>query len=541
MDSMEKLAKAFRDTSELVWTENGARSYTSASIKNNVLRLFYEVSATHKQIVDTYKDVGSLTKRWGLFQTEWRKRFVRVYKQSDEATQKLLLRLLVMIRDPRKGMGERAMFRGVLYDLYRDKLINPLHLASVIAEHGRWDDLISVFVKVKEGRRFIAKLIVIQLNEDVKNMEAGNPVSLLAKWMPKENTSSKQTRRAAHLFIREFGVSPRRYRKVISSLRRHINLVESDMSANRWGEIDYEKVPSLALVKYRNAFIEHDRDRFDEYLDDVLEGRKKINASVSSPAQLIAKIRQALLRLKYNASWGSSLELEAVVAQWNSLPTLNLAKPMLPICDVSGSMFTDAGGGADCVDVAIALSILLSQTNTGPFKDVILTFSSDPQIVDMSGLTITEKVAKLIDSEWGNSTNIGSALRLILQMAQKANYPKGSILPDLVVFSDMEFDAEESDYSETVFETLRREYEDAGYEFPKVYFWNISSNGRALLPLKESENGVIELSGYSQHLFKLLTSETRDAFVVLAEELSAPTWDDAEKLWKPLTSPKKSV
>lgn len=530
MDSMEKLAKAFRDTSELVWTENGAPSYTSASIKNDVLRLFYEVSATHKQIVDTYKDAGSLTKRWGLFQTEWRKRFVRVYKRSDEATQKLLLRLLVMIRDPRKGMGERAMFRRVLYDLYRDKLINPLHLASVIAEHGRWDDLISVFVKVKEGRRFIAKLIVLQLNEDVKNMEVGKPVSLLAKWMPKENTSSKQTRRAAHLFIREFGVTPRRYRKVISSLRRHIKLVESDMSANRWGEIDYEKVPSLAMVKYRNAFIEHDIDRFDAYLDDVLEGRKKINASVSSPAQLIAKIRS-----------GSEDEEKVAVAQWNSLPTLNLAKPMLPICDVSGSMFTDAGGGADCVDVAIALSILLSQTNTGPFKDVILTFTTTPSIVDLSGLTITEKVAKLKNSDWEGSTNIGSALRLILELAQKANYPKGAILPDLVVFSDMEFDAEESYYSETVFEELRREYEDAGYEFPKVYFWNISSNGRAQLPLKESENGVIELSGYSQHLFNLLTSETRDAFVVLAEELLSPTWDDAEKLWKPLTRPKKKI
>lgn len=530
MDSMEKLAKAFRDTSELVWTENGALSYTSASIKNNVLRLFYEVSATHKQIIDTYKDAGSLTKRWGLFQTEWRKRFVRVYKHSDEATQKLLLRLLVMIRDPRKGMGERAMFRGVLYDLYRDKIVNPLHLASVIAEHGRWDDLISVFVKVKEGRHFIAKLVVLQLNEDVKNMAAGNPVSLLAKWMPKENTSSKQTRRAAHLFIREFGVSPRRYRKVISSLRRYIKLVESDMSANRWEEIDYEKVPSLAMSKYRHAFNEHDNLRFGAYLDDVLEGRKKINASVSSPAQLIAKIR-----------WGSEDEKKVSVAQWNSLPTLTLSKPMLPICDVSGSMLTEVGGGACCMDVAIALSILLSQTNTGPFKDVILTFSSIPKIMDMSGLTITEKVDKLEKGEWGNSTNIGSALRLILQLAKKANYPKGSILPDLVVFSDMEFDAEDSDYSETVFEGLCHEYEEAGYDFPKVYFWNISSNGRALLPMKEGENGVIELSGYSQHLFKLLTSESRDAFVVLAEELFSPTWDDAEKLWKPLTRPKKSV
>lgn len=530
MDSIERLAKAFRDTSELVSTENGALSYTSASIKNNVLRLFYEVSATHKQIVDTYTNAGSLTKRWGLFQSDWRKRFVRTYKQSDEATQKLLLRLLLMVRNPRNGMGERSMFRGVLYDLYRDRLINPIHLASVIAEHGRWDDLISVFVKIKEGRHFIAKLIVLQLNEDVKNMEVGNPVSLLAKWMPKENTSSKQTRRAAHLFIREFGVTPRRYRKVISSLRRYIKLVESDMSANRWEEIDYEKVPSLAMTKYRHAFHEHDNQRFCAYLDDVLDGQKKINASVSSPAQLIAKIL-----------WGTKDEEKVAVAQWNSLPTLNLDKPMLPICDVSGSMLSEAGGGALCMDVAIALSILLSQTNTGPFKDVVLTFTSTPRIVDLSGLTISEKAVKLKDSDWGNSTNIGAALRLILQLAQKANYPKGSILPDIVVFSDMEFDTEYSNYPETVFETIRREYENAGYEFPKVYFWNISSNGRALLPLKENENGVVELSGYSQHLFNLLTSESRDAFAVLTEELYAPTWDDAEKLWKPLTTSKKSV
>ena len=526
MNYHDNLVAGLRDESEKVLTENGAPSYTSASIRDELLRLFYEVSATHKQIVDSYETAGSVAKRWGLFQTDWRKRFVRAYKHANEHDQKLLLRLLGMVRDPRRGMGERAMFRGVLYDLFRDQALNPIHLGEIVAEYGRWDDLIAVFAKVKAGRKFIARILLNQLKADQEAMARGKSVSLLAKWMPKENTSSKETKRAAHAFIKIFGISRKQYRKTITTLRAHLKIVERDMSAQNWEGIDYSTVPSLAMGKYRSAFYRHDESRFENYLEAVKAGKEKINAGVASPAQLMSRLRLA------NSDGDANVDVS--VAQWNALPTIEFAKPMIPVCDVSGSMCTDCGGGAQCIDVSMALSVLLSQANTGPFKDIVLTFSTRPTVVDLSRLDIIEKVAKLERADWGGSTNIVATLRLVLKRAKESGVPCGSKLPDLVIFSDMEFDVATygEDSYDTVFETLQKEFTSAGYSFPMVYFWNLSSNGRALLPLKRNASGLIELSGYYQQLFRMFKSNELDPFKALLAELNAPEWANMEKLWR---------
>lgn len=544
MNYHDNLVAGLRDESEKVLTENGAPSYTSASIRDELLRLFYEVSATHKQIIDSYETAGSVAKRWGLFQTDWRKRFVRTYKHASEQEQKLLLRLLGMVRDPRRGMGERAMFRGVLYDLFRDQALNPIHLGEIVAEYGRWDDLIAVFAKVKAGRKFIARILLNQLRADQEAMARGKSVSLLAKWMPKENASSKETKRAAHELIKIFRIKPRNYRRTLSALRKYLKVVERDMSANRWDQINYDAVPSLAMSKYRTAFYNHDAERFQTYLTDVKEGRAKINAGVANPAVLV--------RQMYEGDDGGEDAGDVAVAQWEALPRINFAKPMIPICDVSGSMCTPAGGGAMCIDVAVALSILLSEANTGPYKDIILTFSNHPTVIDFSKVNgIAEKVKTVYHADWGGTTNVADALRTILAIAVKNGVPKGSVLPDLVVFSDMEFNEANGDFgydtpivtgydtpivTDTLFESVRREYESAGYPFPKVIFWNLSSNGRALLPLKKNDLGITLMSGYSQYLFDMLCNNRLDPYDALLDQLAKPEWANMERLWRDLSS-----
>lgn len=537
MNYHDNLVAGLRDESEKVLTENGAPSYTSASIRDELLRLFYEVSATHKQIIDSYETAGSVAKRWGLFQTDWRKRFVRTYKHANEQDQKLLLRLLGMVRDPRRGMGERAMFRGVLYDLFRDQALNPIHLGEIVAEYGRWDDLIAVFAKVKAGRKFIARILLNQLKADQEAMARGKSVSLLAKWMPKENASSKETKRAAHELIKIFRIKPRNYRRTLSALRKYLKVVERDMSANRWDQIKYDAVPSLAMSKYRTAFHNHDGERFQTYLIDVKEGRAKINAGVANPAVLVHNMYEG-------GEDGGEDGDDVAVAQWEALPRINFAQPMIPICDVSGSMCTPAGGGAMCIDVAVALSILLSEANTGPYKDIILTFSDHPTVIDFSKVNgIAEKVNAVYHADWGCSTNVADALRTILELAVKNGVPKGSVLPDLVVFSDMEFNEANGNlgYSlprvtDTVFEAVRREYETAGYPFPKVIFWNLSSNGRALLPLKKNDLGITLMSGYSQYLFDMLCNNRLDPYDALLDQLAKPEWANMERLWRNLSS-----
>ena len=197
-----------------------------------------------------------------------------------------------------------------------------------------------------------------------------------------------------------------------------------------------------------------------------------------------------------------------------------------------------------CIDVAVALSILLSEANTGPYKDIILTFSDYPTVIDFSKVNgIAEKVNAVYHADWGCTTNVANALRTILELAVKNNVPKGSVLPDLVVFSDMEFNEANGNlgYSlprvtDTVFEAVRREYESAGYPFPKVIFWNLSSNGRALLPLKKNDLGITLMSGYSQYIFDMLCNNRLDPYDALLDQLAKPEWANMERLWRDLNS-----
>jgi len=86
-----------------------------------------------------------------------------------------------------------------------------------IAEFGRYDDLIAL---LPLNRLEILPIIKRQWEEDIESMEAGQSVSLLAKWLPSVNTSNRESRRLAHLIARLFGITPASYRKSLTALRK---------------------------------------------------------------------------------------------------------------------------------------------------------------------------------------------------------------------------------------------------------------------------------------------------------------------------------
>ena len=119
-----------------------------------------------------------------------------------------------------------------------------------------------------------------QITEDYKNVEAGKPTSLLAKWMPTETAHAKETRALAKTAMRKLGVTPRQYRKMLSALRAHLKVVESLMSAGKWDEVEYPAVPSYAMKNYRKAFGNHDQERFSAYIESLKKGEKKVTLAL---------------------------------------------------------------------------------------------------------------------------------------------------------------------------------------------------------------------------------------------------------------------
>lgn len=387
------------------------------------------------------------------------------------------LRILFNIRDVRGGMGERRAFRAIFRYLsfYFPKV--AMSILSLIPEYGRWDDVFYAFYTPieKDALELIKKGLLIDKN------------GLCAKWIPREH--KKNYKEIGKKIKHYLNLDRKSYRKLLSSLSK---TVENYMCSNRWDQINYEHVPSVAFSRYGPAFARHDYNRFAEFLNRVKEGKAKINASVVFPHDLVRKILES-----------RGHNIEAVNLQWKSLPDfVESNAKFLPICDVSGSMFGNIGG-LKPIYVSVALSIYLAERNKSAFQNIVCTFSEKPQFIELpSRFTddLHSKVNILKEAPWGMNTNLEAVFNLMLTHAKKYRV-KPSDMPDyIIILSDMQFDQCVSKPSDTAYEMIRGMYEESGYKLPKVIFWNMASYGN--FPVKFDQSGAILVSGLSPNIVK---------------------------------------
>ena len=210
----------------------------------------------------------------------------RLYLDARNEDKELADNLILYTRNIRNGgIGERRIARILLKTIALKDPEKVRRNFDTIVSAGRWDDLF-----VFEGTSVendALEFMKEQFSKDVLGMGKQENISLLAKWLPSENTSSKRTVRLARKAMGALNLTPRNYRKTLSALRKYIKVVERDMSANQWGDINYEGVPSYAMKNYQNAFAKHDAIRFSNYIASLNKGEAKINASTLFPYDLV--------------------------------------------------------------------------------------------------------------------------------------------------------------------------------------------------------------------------------------------------------------
>jgi hypothetical protein len=225
---------------------------------------------------------------------------------------------LFFARDIRGGCGERRSFRLIMKNLADEYQPLVRKLIPLVPEYGTWNDVIWLYDKVKPIalKSYIAKFIEEQFNKDFEGYQNKKPISLLAKWMPSLNTSSRETKRIANNLRLDLHMTPREYRKRLSALRLYLGVVERTISSGKWNEVAYEAVPSKAGLNYRNAFIRHDGERYDKYLTNVKEGKAKMNAGAVFPYEIVHAYMDSDYWSDETLPYDETLELK-----WKNLPT----------------------------------------------------------------------------------------------------------------------------------------------------------------------------------------------------------------------------
>ena len=480
-------------------TENGAVGYKT----------------TGKELLDFNFKVSSYR---SMSENQIKKDFMKAFVEDKE----IALKYLFYVRDVRGGLGERRLFRVCIQEImeYLDERV-----FDWIAEYGRYDDLFVFFGTKLEAE--MLHYVEIQLRNDMAKTLNNEPISLLAKWMPSVNASAK-TKKMARKFIKAWGISDSEYRKMLSQLRKHLDVTERKTCANNWTEIDYQKVSSQANLKYNSAFLRHDEERRRAFLDSLSKGEAKINSSTLFPHDVVYKYR--------NGSYSLGKFDQALESMWEGLPDFVKGdSKILVVRDGSGSMTSRVGNtNIQALDVSTALAIYFSEKQEGQFKDKFITFSSQPELVDLSNCkNLREKLKIAYGYDDCSNTDIEATFDLVLQTAIN-NHLSQEEIPNLLIISDMEFDQARGYESawrsydrrpqNKLFELISNKFKTAGYEMPKLIFWNVNSR-TGTIPVKENENGLILVSGFSPAVAKMVLSNELDPYKALLKELMSPRYE----------------
>lgn len=486
------MLEALKKEAEYTLTENGALTWKT----------------TNSECLDFFAAAGGLRDAEA---EEIVKRFVRAYAEDPA----LAMKLLFYTRDVRGGLGERRIFREVVRYLCRNHAGSVIRNIPLFAEYGRYDDLLLLADTPCEAA--MMHYLKLQFNKDIEEYaKGGTNISLLAKWLPSVNTSNADQVRLGKKLAKAFGMQERAYRKNLSVLRRQIDIIENRLRESDY-TFDYSKQCGKSMLKYRKAFLRHDEERYKAFMDRVSFGEAAMHTSTLMPYEIIRPFIGW-----YGANTVSEDEARALDVTWNALEDYAGDQNALVVIDGSGSMYTRQNPSPAAV--AQSLGLYFAERNKGAFANHFITFSSCPQLIEVKGKGLKEKLHYISSFDEVADTNIQAVFDLILAAAVKGQVPQSEMPERIIIVSDMEFNWCAEDASLTNFQAAQKKFTEAGYRLPQVVFWNVASRARQV-PVQMNEQGVILVSGCTARLFEQVCSGAADPYQYMMEVLGAPRYE----------------
>ena len=452
-------------------TENGAKAWATSDSK--VLDLFGKIGSSRG------RDLSG------------------AFSAALAEDENLAVRVLLWARDVRSGAGERQTFRNLLRAMEAQNPTLAGRIMHKVPELGRWDDLFSYQDPI--NRRNALRMYADALM---------NGDGLAAKWAPRHVSSKKantpgklQKLKNARALMKFMMLTPAEYRKILVGATR---VVESLMCAKRWDEINFSHVPSLASARYQKAFGKNAAEAYSAYIRELQKPQEqrdpkvKINAGAVYPYDVVKSLRRGN---------------EAVAnAQFEALPNYVGDTKIMPMVDVSGSMGVELAGGMSAMDIALSLGLYLSSKTSSDFKDMFITFTSSATIQVLKG-SLSQKMRQM-QGAVGYDTNLTKAFDSLLETAKRGNVSPENMPDFIAIMSDMQFnDMSIKGTSVTALEMARQKYRDAGYECPKLIFWNLAARASAdQSPVKVNDQGVVLVSGFSPSIMATVLGANPEEF-----------------------------
>lgn len=559
-----KLITPIIDYNHIQYGKNGHIEYGwSTNIQEKILQFSFQITRTNKRgVVELSNILHSIISEL--------KKNIEIGNNSEKQVSKeylsILYKMIGQTRDVIDGKGECMLSYMMVYIWYKHfpnlalfALKCFVDLQDSNHQYGSWKDL-KYFCEycINKGENINSELIQYpinllnqQLRKDYTNFLNTNNtnISLVAKWIPREK--SKFGWMYEHLATNYFSeylstattnVSIRNallkckteYRKLISTLNKHIDTFQIKQCGKMWSEIDFNKVTSISILKQQNAFLNvknngdvrhynvEDRvmcaENFNKHIERSIRGEIKIKGKRVGMADFTKKAFELDINKDKHL-------IELLNSQWsdNSCQNIEIGK-MIAMVDVSSSM------NGDSINTAIALGIRIAEKSI--LGNRIMTFSSNPKWVNLEEYSdFFTKANALKNSEQGMNTNFYSALDIILDsIIENKMSPVDVQDMVLVILSDMQIDYVNNCNMSVLYDIMKSKYKEAGikiygipYKPPHILFWNLRmTNG---FPCLANQQNVSFMSGFNPRLLNLFcnkgfsTFESCTPWVVLIKSL----------------------
>lgn len=409
--------------------------------------------------------------------------FLKAYQENPD----MAMKLLFYIRDAREGYGERDTFNQMfayLASVNKESVVKNLW---AVIEYGRAKDFYSLIGTNAEQEMW--QFMQEQFELDYENMKCGRSISLLAKWIATPDSKSEKTSQLGKLTAKKLGYSyktMREYKTKLRELRKYLDIPEAKMCAGNWEAIEYSKCGAKFMLKNREAIKKHDGKRYVKYLADVKNGKQKINMQTNTPYDIV---HQAIHK-------NSADDIEVM---WANLPDKCKGNALV-MCDTSGSMY----GGKSVVpmEVAIALTLYLSERNKGCLKNVFMTFEEQPKFMKVYGSNLAQKYMNVSHASWAGSTDLEAAFDLLLKTCITHNVAIEDMPDAIVVVSDMQINkvGVGEDNRLTFYDIMSKRYAEHGYKMPHLVFWNVNAKNPTF-HASMSDSAASVVSGYSANIY----------------------------------------
>lgn len=493
----------------------------------------------------------------------------------------MLYKMIAQTRDIIAGKGEYnlSFMQLAVWNQYYPTLAMEAFKLFVLSEknplshqYGSWKDIkymceyLGIYSECYPDlymftNTFCSKIIsfaVKELKAAWKNFQ-DNPnktPDLIGRWLPREKSKKFGWihEKIAEEMFPEFcrspmnGWKPGQQRKARIKQKIHLTKILVALSkatdtpqikfceqSGAWHKLSFNNVTSITLRKQKNAILNKDKsgeqrsnkedrilcaNNYRTHIEKVMNGDKtvRIHGKRCNVGELVKDALTAGVRCFPQQDTINTINL-----QWESNKSNNKGlqdKPIIAMCDTSGSMEADDGTP---LYNAMGLSLRVSELCHPAFRDRIMTFSAKPTWVKFNKThpqTFVDKVLTLREANWGCNTDFHAALDKIIEVLVTNNIePK--IVRDMVlaVFSDMQYDAEYHNVRifDSASESIARKFSEAGlktkwkkpYEMPHVLFWNLrKTNG---FPATTFTKNITFLSGYSSSLLNIFCEKGIEA------------------------------